>query len=793
MIELVAPSIDVPAEQQAWIRGKQIAAYKGLLPYGLLASAVNSLVVVAFCWSAENSPGIWIWAAIMGFIAITSLPVVFKTVRSRNIVRERSAGDLVPPFRDSTMLGLGWAAAPFLLLPTATPIQEMVILVVCVGMMCGGAYMLSTVPRASAGLVVSMASGLAFGFLQEGGTHNWTFACLLVIYTFIMVRSAYWNYGNYLQTWLQQFELEQKSDVISLLLKDFEDTASDCLWEINKQGQLQNVSKTFAERLSQSTSGLEGTCLISLMNSERTKEENKSIEKLKSALKRHAGFRDVVVPIVINGQKRWWSMAGKPTFKDEEHVGFRGVITDITTAYNAESNANYLARFDTLTDIPNRKSFAEQLELVVSQHNQRSGGFAIFCIDLDAFKSINDIHGHPVGDAILRIAATRMSRCLDENGSIFRLGGDEFVGLQKSVASEDDTLELAGQLVLAMSEPFEINGFTIQSGISVGIALSPLHSSDPDELFNKADLALYRAKKDGRGRACLFEAEMDVAVRERREMEMDLRRALSEQQFCLNYQPLVDSKTLKPKAFEALLRWDHPEKGRIGPDRFIPLAEETKLIIPIGEWIIREAFEEAARWPDDINVSINLSPHQIKSSNLIPSIVHSLARTGLNPNRVEMEITESVLLEESVECMNKLHAIHSLGIKISLDDFGTGYSSMSYLQKFDFDKIKIDQSFVGLIEESDECAAIVKSIVGLAQNLGIRITAEGVENEAQIEAMIAEGCNELQGYYFSKPKSAEELQAIGLLDRQNPIVEDDEPDEEFFERRSRDRLLSKAM
>lgn len=762
---LFTSDIPIPEEHQAWIRGKQIEAFKSLLPYGLIASAINSFVVIYFFLTGAIDLSIWFWIGLMGVIALMSAPVVYKVIKSENKVRERDKSALIAPFRDSAILGVGWALGPILLFPGANSTQQLVIVTVCAGMMCGGAYMLSTVPRAAVSLVVAIGVGFGIGVILQGGVYNWAIAAILVVYTMVMVRSTYWNYTNYLKTWLQQVELKQKSEVISLLLKDFEDTASDCLWEIDEKGLFLNVSQPLAERFGSTVESLEEEHFFQNLNGKTTEETSDEIVKLESIIKSQNNFRDIILPVTIKGENRWWSLAGKPVYKNDEYKGYRGVCADVTDAHNAESRINYLAHYDTLTNLPNRQNLMDQLDAILYQQQRNQSQFAVLCLDLDSFKSINDIHGHPVGDSILKSAGKRMNDCLRENDVIARIGGDEFVIILKDIVYKNKAADIAQRLIKVMSDPFIINDVTIQTGTSVGIALCPDDSLNSDALLKKADLALYRAKTDGRGRSCFFEIEMDAAVSKRREMEMDLNRALSEQQFCLHYQPLVDSVTLKPKAFEALLRWDHPTKGRIPPDDFISIAEETRLIVPIGEWIIREGFSEAARWDDHISISINLSPLQIKSSTLLPTIVHTLAQTGLNPNRVEMEITESVLLEESKDCMSVLRAIHDLGIRISLDDFGTGYSSLSYLRKFPFDKIKIDQSFVSLIEESTECEAIVKSIVGLAKNLSMRTTAEGVETQEQIDAMIAEGCSELQGFFFSEPRPAQELESLGFLTR----------------------------
>lgn len=758
------PSIDIPEEHHAWIRGNQLSAFKKLLPYGLVASALNCLVIILVFMNSQNTPAIWVWTGIMSVIAVSGLPAGLKAARSSKKVKECGSSALSAPTSASLVLGLGWGLGPVLLAPTMTANQEMVVAIVCAGMMCGGAYVLSTVPRAAVGFIGMIAAGLVAGLLIQGGVHNWALVAVLGVYTAIMITCALWNYSNYVQNWLQQVELRQKSDVISLLLKDFEDTASDCLWETDEKYCFNNVSQALAGRTGLPISKLEGISIFEVLGD----EEDQGLGKLRLAMEKQAAFRDIVVPLAVGGKTLLWSMAGKPVFKHGRHVGYRGVCADVTAARNAESRISYLAHFDSVTDLPNRLSFREALERALYQHQLNGDEFAVFCLDLDYFKTINDIHGHPFGDAVLLLAAQRMRSCVGANDMVARLGGDEFVVLQRETKDRQATMRVAENLLVRMSQPFDVDGVAIQSGVSIGIALCPQDSTHPNELYKNADLALHRAKRAGRGQAFFFDAEMDAQVSERRKMESDLRLALETGQFRLYYQPLVDSQTKQTNAFETLLRWNHPEKGIVSPEQFVSLAEDTGMIVPIGEWVIREAFSEAANWPEHVSVSVNLSPRQIKCPNLIPTLVNALAQSGLAAGRAEMEITESVLLDDSPDCMRTLHAIRDLGIRISLDDFGTGYSSLSYLQRFPFDKIKIDRSFVSMIGESAECRAIIKSIVGLAHDLGMRTTAEGVESEGQLSAVVTEGCSELQGFYFSKPKSATDLYAAGIMQR-NPI------------------------
>lgn len=442
--------------------------------------------------------------------------------------------------------------------------------------------------------------------------------------------------------------------------------------------------------------------------------------------------------------------------------GWVATFEDITEWLEAQAKISHMARHDALTNLPNRVLFHEQLE----QGLRRAGSndqLAMLCLDLDHFKDINDSLGHPIGDALLKEVGRRLKATVGEHDTVARLGGDEFAVVQIGRSEEAAARVLAGRLVGVISAPYEIDDHQIVIGVSIGISLSPQDGSDPDELLKNADLALYRAKADGRGTYRFFETGMDARAQARRLLEMDLRAALQRDEFQAYYQPIRDVASGRVVAFEALLRWNHPQCGLIAPLNFIPLAEETGLIVQLGDFVLRSACNDAATWPDDVDVAVNLSPVQFKNPNLIASVTEALALSGLAARRLELEITESVLLQNSEATLTTLHELRAMGVRISLDDFGTGYSSLSYLRSFPFDKIKIDRSFVSELATREDSMAIIRAVTGLGRSLGIVTTAEGVENDAQLELLRREGCNQVQGYLFSKPRPASDV-AI-MLDR----------------------------
>jgi diguanylate cyclase (GGDEF)-like protein len=436
--------------------------------------------------------------------------------------------------------------------------------------------------------------------------------------------------------------------------------------------------------------------------------------------------------------------------------GWVSTHEDITERRKADAKISHMALHDALTNLPNRLFFREQMEHRLA-HLARDQQFAIFCLDLDGFKRVNDTLGHPIGDKLLREVADRMSGCLGEGDTMARLGGDEFAILQGSVRQPGDAIALAARLFEVVSAPFDLDGVQVIVGVSIGIAIAPTDAADPDQLLKKADLALYRAKTDGRGIYRFFEPQMDALMQARHAMEVDLRKALLNGEFELHYQPLVNLDTQAISGFEALVRWNHPQRGRVPPMDFIPLAEETALILPIGEWVLRQACSDAVKWPSHIRVAVNLSPAQFKMHNLPLMVMGVLAKSGLPAHRLELEITEAVLLVDNASTLDVLHQLRSAGIRISMDDFGTGYSSLSYLRSFPFDKIKIDRSFVHDLASNVDSKAIIRAVAGLGSDLGMATTGEGVETQEELDYLRAEGCTEAQGYFLGRPKPASDV------------------------------------
>src|SRR5215218_7771963 len=438
--------------------------------------------------------------------------------------------------------------------------------------------------------------------------------------------------------------------------------------------------------------------------------------------------------------------------------GWVATHEDITEQRQSEVKIEYMAHHDALTELANRVLLNARLEHALSREEM----VAVHHLDLDQFKAVNDTFGHHAGDKLLKIVAERLNGLIRETDTIGRMGGDEFVIVQAPINDPADATSLAQRVIKLLSEPYDIDGHQAVIGASIGISVGPIDGTSPDKLLRNADLALYRAKGDGRGTFRFFEPVMDLQMQTRRVMEQDLRKALPSGEFELHYQPVVNLASNEISGFEALIRWNHPTKGMISPADFIPLAEEIGFIVPMGEWVIRQACATAAQWPDNLHVAVNISAIQFRSPGLMQVIVSALAASGLAPTRLEIEITESVLLHNKEATLAVLHQLRELGIRIAMDDFGTGYSSLTYLQSFPFDKIKIDRSFVKDITENSGSLNIVRAVAALANGMGMTATAEGVETREQLDRIASEGCTEMQGFLFSKPLPAREIERLFL-------------------------------
>jgi diguanylate cyclase (GGDEF)-like protein len=423
----------------------------------------------------------------------------------------------------------------------------------------------------------------------------------------------------------------------------------------------------------------------------------------------------------------------------------------------AEERVRYLAHHDVLSGALNRASFSDEIDTAILRHTRSGTGFAVLCLDLDRFKEVNDSLGHAAGDDVLRQVAQRLFQTVRQGDQLARLGGDEFAILQSGVRQPEDVTRLAKRVIAKLSEPFELSGQSVVCGASVGAAIFGVDAVEKEDLLHKADLALYRAKSEGRGEFSFYDASMDAQLQERRTLTRDLRQALESDQLQLYFQPLYEGDGESLVGYEALVRWRHPQRGFVPPSEFVPLAEDTGLIDPLGRWVLRRACAEAARWPEHLSVAVNLSAAQFRNGDLIEIVARALDESGLPSSRLGVEITESLLMSNTEQVISALRKLSAMGVRIAMDDFGTGYSSLAYLWRFPFDKLKIDRAFTQNMENDPKVSLIVRSIISLAHSLQIRVNAEGVETEHQLETLRRHGCDELQGYLLGRPAPSDVL------------------------------------
>ena len=561
-----------------------------------------------------------------------------------------------------------------------------------------------------------------------------------------------------------EMALDERDETVSLLLREFEETSADWLWETDAARRIVRASPRFAFAAGLDPVSIDGMPLLQLLAGPtwRTGDFATGLRTLAEKMKRRESFRDIRLPVQIDGVDRWWEIAASPRFDDRGvFSGFRGVGSDVTEQRASADKINRMARFDTLTGLPNRLMVNETLVRTIGEAGTWGGRYAFMMLDLDRFKAVNDTLGHPIGDRLLSRVSERLSQLMTDNALCGRLGGDEFAVVVRDASDQAALESLAQRIIDSLSLPYEIDAHTLYIGASIGLAIGPRDGRTAEMLIRSADLALYRAKDAGRGVFRSYEPELHVQAEERRVLEIALRTAVENGEMHLVYQPVVDAETGGLLGFEALLRWNSPEFGTVSPDKFIPLAEETRLIANIGAWVLRTACEEAARWPSVYRIAVNVSPDQLQNPGFVTTVTGALASTGLSAERLELEVTESVFMHEGLSVTKVLERILDLGVRLSLDDFGTGYSSLGYLSRTRFSSIKIDRSFVqDAAKGVREAIAIIRAVVALAESLGMATTAEGVETEAEHRMVQQFGCTKVQGYYFGRPLPVEEARAL---------------------------------
>ncbi len=758
-----------PEDDPFWqqFRRAQLSFFDHYLPFNIGIALVNgALLLGAFGDRLDSVAVAWL-----------VLAHVISLVLGSGRRRQRRENRLAPVGRTAIFLSLfnlaivssGWAIVFHQALGRSGPEDAMLIVAMAMAGMGCMSFSTAIWPLGSIAMWGAIAVGTVAGLFVHHWERAWPVTIVMLGFILFMARGTLVTTHSSMIRLRLKDRVRAQEEVVRLLLNEFEANGSEWLFEFDAAGRLTFASSRFAEALRRPVDEVVG------QHWTRFLAERAAGADLFDVVRRGLPFRDMLLRVEVEGEVRWWSLSGTPKFDAEgTAVGYRGVGSDVTDRQRAAERIAELATFDALTGLVNRRIIHQALaDRLAAGASTETEGVALLFVDLDRFKAVNDSLGHGAGDRLLAEVALRLRDTVAEvagpRALVGRLGGDEFAVLLRS-ASQADAIAIGEAVIASLSRAYQIQGKPALIGASVGLAMGPRDGATVEALMRAADLALYDVKAKGRGSVRPYDRAMHKRVEERRSLELDLRNALAQGQFRLAFQPVVDALDERVVGFEALLRWRHPQQGEISPALFIPIAEELGLILAMGNWVLNEACRVAAAWPRHVRVAVNISPLQFDDPRLVQTVRETLRRWNVSPDRLELELTESLFLDERPQTAAMLDELHNMGVGFALDDFGTGYSSLGYLQKIAFRRIKIDRSFVrASATDGGELTAIIQAIVALAERLGMETTAEGTETRAEFEAMRRLGCAHVQGYYFGKPMPAEE--AARLLDRGRPLLE----------------------
>jgi len=739
-------------------------------PVSLASSAGTTLLLAAELAGKVEARHLSWWCA--GMVAL----ILFRAVRCVAMHRQLRAGlpcqrAFVEVTLTAGILATLWLIPAFLWFDQVDSTAQMFITLVIIGLMSGGSATLASVPPAAITFVLIL--GLALTRITTF-IDSWIMTSLALILSLVVCNSVLSGARLFLRHVGARSELEEQGEMIKLL-REFQSSGSDWLWELDSELKVKYLSRGMAESIGRPVEQLIGRSLRSLVDpGGKYQHYSEGIRTLFSNIEQGKAFHEIAFP-TIDG-RRWYSLSARPVVASDGRVsGWRGVASDISALRSgAGTEGIRMARRDALTGLANRQMVREMIEEARLQQIRGQGPCVLLLLDLDRFKMVNDTLGHAVGDLLLVEVARRLETACGPSAGVGRLGGDEFAVVWRGSRDTLTLLNLAKRIADTIDRAFVIGSSSINVGVSIGIARAPTDGDTEDMLMRSADLALYRSKEQGRGCCTFYESWMLAKAQAERLLEGDVREAVRRGDLQLHYQPIVDAQTFCVVGHEALLRWSHPRRGAIGPDVFVPIIEDVGLIHQIGDWVIREACAEAARWPEGRRVAVNVSVAQLTGAGLKRTVEEALAASGLAPERLELEVTENVFLGDDVATLAALASLQALGVRLVLDDFGKGYSSFGYLSRACFSKIKIDQLFVrGAASGRRESMAIVRSILALARGLGVETTAEGIETAAQAELLAHLGCTQLQGFLFGKAvpaRQVEQLLGVPDDDRAPPLL-----------------------
>jgi diguanylate cyclase (GGDEF)-like protein len=746
---------------RAWQIG--VIAERAIARFGF--SIIGGGITVAALFGTSAAWIGWAWYALI--LAVSGFLAAPHIRRKNSHLLSATRSELNGSAFGIVLASLSWSALPIALGLNGDPSHALIAWTGGTAMMAGATFTFSSVPLFTSILIATLGFALAammfmlampfIGVIALFYTVGLIAACLKIGRTAILHK-------------VNEFVLQEKSEVVSLLLREYEDSGGDWMWQTDASRCLTHVSPRFAIALGVEPQALEAKPLLQILAGDAWEAGNFSsgLRDLSEKLKNRESFSDLILPVQIGGSTHWWELSASPRFDDNgSFIGFRGVGSDVSEAYRTADKINRMARYDMLTGLPNRMLVNETLGTAMAEADRWRTRCGFMMIDLDRFKAVNDTLGHPIGDRLLTRVSERLRSVMSDNELCGRLGGDEFAVVVKDANDPQRLARLARDIIDTLSQPYEIDQYTIYIGASVGTAIGPRDGRSVEMLIRSADLALYKSKDQGGGAYNSYEPQFHAHAEERRVVEIALRKALDRKEFELHYQPVVNAQSGIIESFEALLRWNNPDLGVVSPAKFIPIAEEARLIGAIGEWVLRTACSEAARWPSTIRVAVNVSAEQLHDPQFATTVVSALSHAGLPPHRLELEVTESVFMREGTKAIAVLDQILALGVRLALDDFGTGYSSLGYLSKTKFSTIKVDRSFVqGAAKNLPESLAIIRAVVALADSLGMTTTAEGVETDDECEMIKGLGCRKIQGYLFGRPMPAAEARRVITSDKQ---------------------------
>ena len=746
------------------LRAMQVQAVLTLTP---TIVAANAMGVGTLCWTFRDDvplPVLALWTLLVASGVAMGVRAWLRWRRG-HAPHQVSPRATTHAAQHAAFMGMLWALPLPFMTSVATPAQFLILTSITVAIMCAGAAALAPIRQAATVFPAIMSLGAAASLWQLNTDAALPMSMLLVVYVLVVLAGVRAWSRMFKARVVAELRADGQREVIGLLLRDFEQHAADVLWEIDNEGRLRRVSRRMARLLGRRAGALEGRSLLELLLRRQRRLRESVAAEGEAALKRLAKhledgtpFSHIELPVSVAQRTIWWSLTAKPV---EGASGWRGVVSNVTAAREAQHHVWQLAHFDGITDLSNRHRFRIELDSALESVRQSGEQCAVLCLDLDGFKTVNDALGHDMGDKLLRVVGQRLQAARRDGDVVARLGGDEFGLIVRDVTGPDEVALVAGRVLYALSKACEIGGVTVPLGASLGVAMTPSDGLEADVLLKHADLALYAAKAAGRGQFTFYTHSMGARVVKRLDVERALREAIPGKQLQLLFQPQLRLSSGDIIAFEALLRWKHPELGDVPPQEFIPVAEEAGMIHEIGKWVLHQACKEARAWPDNVRVAVNLSPLQVMARDLRADVAHALATSGLPPHRLEIEITESVLMADSSTTLAKLHSLRELGVRIALDDFGTGYSSLAYLRRFPFDQLKIDRSFVSEIVTRPDARAIVRATIEMARALRMETLAEGVEDEQAIQVLREQQCGSVQGYLIAPPMRSSEV--IGFL------------------------------